>query len=121
MTPQDAHSTGPLFKEMPSLLFGELEIHPQQRVVRVNKEVVPLTAKEFDVLYLLARHPGWVLTKEQIYGTVWQESISFSYHAVEIIICKLRKKLFFSQEGNGKVSFCIETVIGVGYRFNYNK
>lgn len=50
MTSQDALCTGPLFKEIPALLFSELEIHPQQRIVKVNEEVVSLTTKELDNL-----------------------------------------------------------------------
>ena len=48
------------------LFFGELTIDPLERIVLRNGEEIPLTAKEFDILYLLASYPGIVFTHRQI-------------------------------------------------------
>ena len=52
------------------LVFGELEINSVERSVRLNKEQVFFTSKEFEILFFLASHPGQVFTHRQIYETV---------------------------------------------------
>src|ERR1043165_4587398 len=54
-----------------ALSFDELTINPRSRVVTVKDMPVDLTAKEFDMLYLLARHPKQVFTREQLLDRVW--------------------------------------------------
>ena len=53
------------------LLFDNLEIDPRSRVVTVKESDVELTAKEFDMLYMLARHPRQVFTRDQLLERVW--------------------------------------------------
>ena len=71
---------------------------------------VLLTTTEFEILLYLARRPGWVFTRYQIVDAVKGEDYIVTDRAVDVQIVGLRKKL-------GPVSHYIETVRGVGYRF----
>ena len=71
---------------------------------------LPLTKDEFQLLFFLARHPGWVFTRYQIVDGVKGEGYVVTERAVDVRIAGLRKKL-------GPHSDYIETVRGVGYRF----
>ena len=65
---------------------------PEKMVYRNGKEVM-LNRHEFDILVYLARHPGWVRSKEQIYEAVWTEDVMNYENAVMWCISQLRKKL----------------------------
>jgi DNA-binding response OmpR family regulator len=80
----------------------------------VDKNIVGLTGKEFDLLYFLASHKGQVFTKKQIYNQVWSNDYSFDDSNIMAYISKLRKKV----ERNADMPIYIQTVWGVGYRFN---
>jgi two-component system response regulator ResD len=54
-----------------SLEFDDLTINPRSRVVAIHDAPIELTAKEFDMLYLLAQHPKQVFTREQLLERVW--------------------------------------------------
>ena len=83
-------------------------------IYRNGKEIL-LNRHEFDILVYLAKHPGWVRSKEQIYEAVWTEEVKNYENAVMWCISQLRKKL-----GNKPNSTpYIETVWGVGYKFNH--
>jgi two-component system phosphate regulon response regulator PhoB len=88
----------------------ELEIHPGRRSVLVSGQPVDLTYTEFQVLYLLAKRPGWVFTRSQIVDAVRGDDYPVTDRSVDVQIVGLRKKL-------GESSRYIETVRGVGYRF----
>jgi len=88
----------------------ELKIHPGRRDVSINGESVELTYTEFQVLYYLARRPGWVFTRSQIVDAVRGDDYPVTDRSVDVQIVGLRKKLGFA----GRY---IETVRGVGYRF----
>jgi len=98
-----------------TLVFGlELLIDPQYRIAVLKGKLLELTKKEFDILYLFARHPLQVLTRVQIYDQIWDsESVFNPDDTVRFHIQGLRKKLGAIDE----VSY-FETVWGVGYRFN---
>lgn len=99
-----------------SLIFGELEINLKCRQVQVNSFLIRLRRKEFDILVLLAKHPGWVYTKEQIYELVWQDEYPVNIeNTVACQMKQLRKKLGSNPQGTPYV----ETVWGVGYKFNH--
>lgn len=78
-----------------------------------NGRLIPLTVKEFQLLYYLASNQGQVLSKKQIYYQLWKEDISIESNSVETLIMRLRKKL----EPDASKSIYIETVRGGGYRF----
>jgi two-component system phosphate regulon response regulator PhoB len=88
----------------------ELEIHPGRRSVLAEGNPVDLTYTEFQVLYILARRPGWVFTRGQIVDAVRGDDYPVTDRSVDVQIVGLRKKL-------GSFGKYIETVRGVGYRF----
>ena len=85
-------------------------IHPGRRSVQVEGIPIKLTFTEFQVLYFLARRPGWVFTRSQIVDAVRGDDYPVTDRSVDVQIVGLRKKL-------GNSGQCIETVRGVGYRF----
>ena len=91
----------------------ELEIHPGRRSVLAAGHPVDLTFTEFQVLYILARRPGWVFTRGQIVDAVRGDDYPVTDRSVDVQIVGLRKKL-------GAYGKYIETVRGVGYRFREN-
>ena len=101
------------YQPEPEISINDLIICPCYRSVYLSDQHVSLTTKEFDLLYFLARHPGWALTKEQIYKAVWGEDSFGSCHTVENTIYRLRKKI----EKNASSPEFIHTLIGYGYKF----
>ena len=95
------------------LRFGELEIEPRARAVRVGGRQVELTQREFDLLHFLARHPGQVFSRDQLMDRVWQFSFYSDTTTVTVHIRRLRSKI---EPNPGKPEW-IQTVWGVGYRF----
>lgn len=92
------------------LTIRELSIHPGRRHVTANGRSLELTFTEFQVLYFLARRPGWVFTRSQIVDAVRGDDYPVTDRSVDVQIVGLRKKL-------GPLGNYIETVRGVGYRF----
>ncbi len=93
-----------------SLKGGSLEIHPGRHLALVDGQTVSLTPTEFRILHFLARHPGWVYTRDQIIDATHGENYIVTDRAIDVQIVGLRKKL----EASGNL---IETVRGIGYRF----
>ena len=96
------------------LYMGDLYFCLEQRLVRVDGQVVNLTVKEFDILALLITHPQRVFTYELIMELVWNEDVTFySRKAVSNHMSNLRKKLQRTPDG---LEY-IKNVGGVGYKF----
>lgn len=94
--------------------MGDLYFCMEQRLVRVDGQVVELTAKEFDILALLITHPQRVFTYELIMELVWNEDVTFySRKAVSNHMSNLRKKLKITPDG---LEY-IKNIVGVGYKF----
>lgn len=91
---------------------GDLAIDLAQRRVTVAGLQIDLTPIEYQILALLARHPGQVLTHAQILHDVWGEAYSTENHYLWVHIAHLRQKL----EPNSKRPRYILTERGVGYR-----
>jgi two-component system alkaline phosphatase synthesis response regulator PhoP len=87
-----------------------LEINRANYTVQVGKRVVVFPKKEFEILSLLASHPGRVFTREMLLNSVWGNDVVVVDRTVDVHIRKIREKL--SSE-----SSLIETIKGVGYRF----
>jgi two-component system, OmpR family, alkaline phosphatase synthesis response regulator PhoP len=85
-------------------------IDPQRREVTIDNNSVELTFTEFQVLYFLAKRPGWVFTRSQIVDAVKGDNYAVTDRSVDVQIVGLRKKL-------GDAGKFIETVRSVGYRF----
>ena len=96
------------------LKFDGLEIDVENRLVRKQQREIDLTFTEFEILYLLANNSGRVFDKEQIYDIVWKEPHSGDYNIVMSHIHNIREKI----EDNPSKPIYIQTVWGVGYRFN---
>ena len=97
-----------------SLYFEGLEILPDEYSVKTNKGMIELLPKEFDVLYFCAINQGRILTKKQIYEAVWNESYAFDDNNIMSVISRIRKKI---EEDSSNPKY-IQTVKGIGYRFN---
>jgi len=95
------------------LRIHELEIDPGRRSVLTGGKPIELTFTEFQVLWILARRPGWVFTRGQIVDAVRGSDYPVTDRSVDVQIVGLRKKL-------GSFGKYIETVRGVGYRFSEN-
>lgn len=95
------------------LRYGRLRIDLKGREVHVNESVVPMTAKEFDIVELLALHPGQVFSKEQIYDRIWGLEASGDASTVTEHIKKIRAKLGARDPLNSYIS----TLWGVGYKW----
>jgi DNA-binding response OmpR family regulator len=91
----------------------ELVIDPKKRQVSLKGETVDLTAKEFDLLYYFAQHPGRVFTRSQLLDVVWGYGHDGYEHTVNSHINRLRAKI----EENPSQPKYILTVWGVGYKF----
>jgi DNA-binding response OmpR family regulator len=79
----------------------------------VSGTEVQLTQREFDLLLFLARHPGQVFSRNQLMDSVWQYSFYTDTSTVTVHIRRLRAKI----EPDAASPRYIETVWGVGYRF----
>ncbi len=97
-----------------SLYFEGLEILPDEYSVKTDKGMIELLPKEFDVLYFCAINQGRILTKKQIYEAVWNESYAFDDNNIMSVISRIRKKI---EEDSSNPKY-IQTVKGIGYRFN---
>ena len=95
---------------------GQLYIDEQKRIVVRENNEIELTYTEFEILLLLAQNIGRVFSKEQIYDRVWKEPYFGDHNIVMSHIRNLRGKI----EDNPSKPIYIQTVWGVGYRFNKN-
>ena len=96
------------------LSFKGLMIDEVQRVIIRENQEIELTYTEFEIFKLLAKHPGRVFSKEQIYELVWEEPYFGDYNIVMSHIRNIREKI----EDNPSKPIYIQTVWGVGYKFN---
>lgn len=97
---------------IPSTLdFGRLVLDVRAHEVRVDGRPVPFTAKEFDLLRLLAEHPRQVFTREQLFERVWGDFGDL--HTVTVHTARIREKI---EADPGRPQYIV-TVWGVGYRF----
>ena len=97
----------------PPLATGALAIAPAERRVLREGTLVDLTAKEYDLLVLLARHPGQVFSRQELLDRVWGVRFSGYAHTVNTHINRLRAKI----EPDPSAPVYVRTVWGVGYRF----
>ena len=98
------------------LSFKGLYIDKYKRIVVREDNEIELTYTEFEILLLLAQNAGVVFSKEQIYDSVWKEPYFGDYNIVMSHIRNIREKI---EDNPGKPIY-IQTVWGVGYRFNNN-
>ena len=99
-----------------NLSYGDIVILLDKRELFRKQEKIDLSFIEFEILHLLMRSPGRVFSKEQIYDIIWNEPYSGDYNVVMRHICNIREKI----EDDPSHPLYIQTVRGVGYRFNGN-
>jgi len=92
---------------------GDLAIDPRSRTVKRDDREVLLTAKEFDMLYLLAQHPRQVYTRDQLLERIWGGAAYIDPGTVTVHVRRLREKI----EADPSNPVRIVTVWGVGYKF----
>lgn len=94
------------------LRVGELEIHHEYRWVMMAGREVRLNHGEYAMLSCMAKRPGRIYTKEQLYAAAWDETYPHGSSAVENTIYRLRKKL----EPDPRNPVYVKTVIRAGYK-----
>ncbi|MGG0187580.1 response regulator transcription factor [Bacillus rhizoplanae] len=98
------------YEEQEEMEFGPIVINEKSRRVDIEGEGISLTVKEFDLLYFLCQHNGQVFSREQLLEKVWGYDYAGSTRTVDTHVKTMRLKL--KKQGN-----CIQTVWGVGYKF----
>jgi two-component system KDP operon response regulator KdpE len=98
----------------PRIVAGELEIDLAARAVRRSGEDIHLTPIEFDLLRVLARNRGRLMTHRALLADVWGPEYVDDVQTLRTHIARLRGKI----EGDGQSQRCIVTDPGVGYRFS---
>ncbi len=91
---------------------GKLSLNTRSRVVQLGQEEIILAPREFSVLEHLMRSPGNIFTRDQLLEQVWGYGFDPQTNLVDVCIRRIREKI--ERDGNKY----IETVRGVGYRFN---
>jgi two-component system, OmpR family, response regulator len=99
--------------EQQCLVFSNLVIDPVRREVKLNEDLVPLTALEFDLLHFLASNPGRVWRRSDLIQQVWDYEYVGDQRVVDVHIGQIRKKI----EIDTSQPALIQTVRGVGYKF----
>ena len=98
-----------------TICFGNFKLLTNSCILKKGNERIPLSTKEYEVLYFLCTHPNEALTPEIIYNSVWKAQYG-DLTAVAVYIQRLRKKL---EEDNSSPKHII-TVFGSGYQFKLN-
>lgn len=96
-----------------NLKFDELEIDLRSMETRLHGEPLPLSAKEFELLCVLAKQPNRVFALEELYQKIWQTDSMGDTRTLMVHVSNLRKKL----EKDSTQPRWIQTVRGFGYRF----
>jgi DNA-binding response OmpR family regulator len=96
------------------LSFDTLHLDPRSRTVTLNQQPVLLTAKEFDLLWFLARHPRQVFSRTQLLDNVWGYEFFGDESTVTVHVRRLREKI----EPDAAKPTYIQTVWGIGYKFD---
>ncbi len=100
-------------EDLKGICVDGLEIYPKERKVLLERQVLSLTNKEFELLLFLAENPNIVFSKETLFDRVWEMDSAGTVATVTVHINRLREKIERDKE-NPRF---IETVWGAGYRF----
>lgn len=95
------------------ITVDRLHLDPRSRSVIVDGERVSLTAKEFDLLWFLVRHPRQVFSRTQLLDNVWGYEFYGDESTVTVHVRRLREKI----EPDATKPTYIQTVWGIGYKF----
>lgn len=95
-----------------TLRVGDLEIDPMQRSVRRGERTVDCTPREFDVLQMLARQPGQIVSRERLAAEVWKvrNRMTSMDNVIDVLMSRLREKIDRDEPAR-----LIHTVRGLGF------
>lgn len=96
-----------------TLIYGDMHIDPQTRLVMLGGQEIVLTSREFDLLWLMAQNPRQVFTREQLLDKVWGIAEYIDSSTVTVHLRRLREKI----EKDASQPVRLVTVWGVGYKF----
>lgn len=109
------HFSRPKEEEDDSLIaYRDLKLDVKRHELFVRDEKVNLSATEFKLLHLLLSHKGQVFSKEQLYDRIWGYTSYGDINTVTVYMSKIRDKI----ERNSTKPEYVQTVWGVGYKFN---
>lgn len=91
----------------------DLEINPSTYTAKAGGVSLELTRTEFEILHLLASHPGQAFSKEKLYGLIWKEPYFGNENVLNTHINRLRTKL---KHASGSDTEYIKTLWGIGYK-----
>jgi len=95
--------------------FGDLTVDIPALTIRRNGQNTEISKRESEIIQFFAAHPKRVISRQELYETVWQEPFSeFGTRTVDMHIAKLRSKI----ERDSSFPQIIQTVRGVGYRYH---
>ncbi|MBF4491360.1 response regulator transcription factor [Flavobacterium sp. JLP] len=97
-------------EKVDTIVIADLEINGKAKTVKRNGESIVLTAKEFKLLYYLAKNTGRIVSRDQILDNVWDINFDMNTNVVDVYINYLRKKI--DKPFNSKL---IHTMKGLGY------
>ncbi len=95
------------------ITIKELKLNNNKKNVKKNGQVIDLTGKEFEILWLLVSHPGQVFSRYQLLEKIWGHDFVGSSDTITVHIRRLREKI----EDDASNPAYIKTVWGVGYKF----
>jgi len=98
----------------PIITFGDITVDFASRTIKLKEEVLKLTATEYNLLTLLIKNDGRVLTHQYILKEIWGNSYAEQTQYLRVFVAQLRKKI----ETDPNRPQYIITESGVGYRFN---
>jgi two-component system KDP operon response regulator KdpE len=98
----------------PIIKFGLISIDLTSRIVKLKNEILKLTTTEYNLLSILVKNEGRVLTHQYLLKEVWGNSYSDQTQYLRVFVAQLRKKI---EEDPNHPKFII-TESGIGYRFN---
>jgi DNA-binding response OmpR family regulator len=105
----DATSPG---SDQPVVQLGPVSADPARRVASIGGKDIELTGREFDLLYLLASHPGIVFSREALIARVWKGDTHVTERSVDTLVKRLRRKI----ERDAANPDWLITVWGTGYK-----
>lgn len=94
--------------------IDNLIINMNEYTCKVGEEIIPLTKKEIEILYLISQHPSRIYSREILLDLLWGDSYYGDIRTVDTHIKRIRAKLDLN---NNKYSWDIKTIWGVGYKF----
>jgi DNA-binding response OmpR family regulator len=115
--PRNVRITGVCGNECKSralMVVGELEIRPTEYLALARGKPLRLTVRELELLTALAERRDRIVSREELYGAVWEEHYRKTDRSVDVYIARLRQKLDEALPGRAY----IHTHFGFGYRLS---